>query len=493
MEYKSLVRFYLNGERKEIPVGPNETVLQMLHTRFSLSGTKKGCEEGDCGACTVVVGKWRGDSFFYEAVASCIYPAAKLDKTHLITVEGLGGPDKLHVVQKELVENNGIQCGFCTPGMVMSLFALFAALPNPTDKEISLALEGNICRCTGYEGIGRAAEAVRGEIKSRNVAIVPEEFKEIEAELKNMEALHLKVTAGPKGVPQTEKYYLPKSLSECKDILSKGRKETSGGASGTYTFLSGGTDIGVSVNMRKEIPGKIIDLSSIEELSGIEIGEASLTIGALTTMSVIREDQRLFSVMPIFREVASKVASQQIRNVATLAGNIANASPIGDFNVLLLGLNANLVLWSLEGERTLQIQDFFVEYRKTAIKENELIKSIQVPLDTDFVSFLKSSKRRAVDIATVNSAFSVKKRGNLLSECLFSVGGVAPVPLLLKETAEGMKGVSPFEIDIEKVSERALREITPIDDVRGSAEFRSTLVKNQLKKHLARLLEREEG
>ena len=485
MDSKDKVRFYLNGKKQEIEVKPNETVLQMLHNRFALYGTKKGCEEGDCGACTVVIGKWKQETFSYDAVASCIYPAAKLDKTHLITVEGLGGPENLHIVQRELVRNNGIQCGFCTPGMVMSLFALFARTAKPSEQEISLALEGNICRCTGYEGISNAAQAVRAEVSQGTSTIVPDAFIDIEHALKNADRTNLYFIHADDGIPRTVEYHVPDSLAECTSVLRTAGQQH-------FTFVSGGTDIGVNVNARRNIPKAVIDLGSIDELRGIEIENDVIRVGALTSMAAVRGHEDLFSVMPIFREVADQVASQQIRNVATLAGNMANASPIGDFNALLLGLNASLVLWSLDGEREVSAQDFFVGYRQTALKSNEIIKEIRVPRSFSFVSFIKSSKRRAVDIATVNSCFAAATDGKVLNECRIAVGGVAEVPVVLNEAAADLKSSACAEIDIEALSEKAVKEISPISDVRGSAEFRRALVKNQLKKHLMRLLDRKE-
>ncbi len=490
MEVPSTIRFFLNGEEKVIQVEPSETVLNMLHNRFSLFGAKRGCEEGDCGACTVVVGRWDDDRFIYSAIASCIYPAAKLEGTHLITVEGVGEPEDLNVIQRQLIENNGIQCGYCTPGMVMSLFALFAGNPTPTGEEISLAMEGNICRCTGYEGIEKAAHAVRDDVHTEKSSIVPEAFRSVEEELKSHRNSGKVFKSRETSYPVTTAYHVPAGLEELGTILSNGDRRRENG----FTFLAGGTDVVVGVNHGKMVPGAIVDLSFIDELREIEVDTETIRLGALNTVQTVQEHEEIHSRIPIFREIGQTVASRQIRNVATIAGNVANASPIGDFNVLMLGLGARVITWSPQGEREIPIEDFFVGYRKTAIDIHEIIRAMEVPIpEGDFVSFIKSSKRKAVDIATVNSACRIKREGPSITECSIAIGGAAPVPLLLRRTAEKILSYSVDDLDIDAIAESAVREISPIDDIRGSAEFRRALVKNQLRKHFLRFFGKEKG
>ena len=480
-----IVTFYINGKACAYPVKPDQTSLDLIRNGLGLTGTKEGCSEGDCGSCTVAVGSLAKGRIYYRAMTSCILPAVKLHGKHVITIEGLAKGEKLHPIQQAILENRATQCGFCTPGVIMSLFCLFAGSRHPSVERINAALEGNLCRCTGYESIRQAAYQVSEGLRRRLISAGRDILPEYEAKVR-------KGLAGIKGGPDAVKvpegneggtaaYHAPKTLPRLFAILKRMR------SCRRYRLISGGTDVMVDRNIKGMFPENLVDISGIPALDGIKLGRKNLSIGANVTLAQIIESPLVVRQLPVLAETAARMASAQVRNAATLAGNLANASPIADMGVLMLALGARLKLASPKGSRTANIDDFYKAYRKTCLGDHELIVRMEVPLDGARCSFLKSAKRRAVDISTANSAVKLKFSNGMISEARIALGGVAPIPILADKAARYLMGRELCEETIAKAAELAAAACSPISDVRGGAEYRRTLVRNHVVRHLAAL------
>lgn len=483
---KNRIAFFLNDREVRAEVFPDDTALEMLRLRFGLTGTKEGCNEGDCGACTVAIGESRNGKVEYRAFTSCLVPAARLQGKHVITIEGLGTPENLHPIQRAILDHHATQCGFCTPGVVMSLFCLFAKNPSPAKGQISEALEGNLCRCTGYLSIMEAghslAEKFRldpGDIKGR---ILPGYCGDIARKME-----HFNQPTELIGVPKPfEKkclaYHLPDTLDEYFDVIEQinGNSE--------YRIISGGTDVMVDANIKDAVPGNLIDITHIKELRFIREEAGRIVIGANVTMTEILDDRIIQAKLPLLCSALLQMASLQIRNAATLAGNLATASPIGDAATALLALNAVAILKTRSRERRVPLEDFFKGYRQTALDPHELIKAVEIPIISGFWDFQKSAKRNGVDISSVSSAMTAQTNNRKVTEIRIAIGGVAPTPVLAKGTMEFLQGKSMDTELIEKAARIASSEVTPISDVRGSKEYRNALVRNHVAKHLYKLL-----
>lgn len=453
-------------------VPPGTTALTFLREVCGLTGTKEGCGEGDCGACTIAVGARTNGRVIYRAVNSCLYPAARLHGKHVVTVEGLADGPNLHPIQKAVLEHHATQCGFCTPGVIMSLFCLYSEKPEPTDAEIRDALEGNLCRCTGYESILEAARSIKSF--------------EIPAHLQDAARLLEKPPRGDHiegfmaGDWPMDEYRFAASFEKLFEMIEAASLERE------CKIVSGGTDLMVAVNVLGKRFTRVFDISGIPGLSEVRRADGHISIGGLVTFAELLENNPVSSRLPALH-AASSMGSAQVRNVATLAGNIANASPVGDGTVALLALGARLVLRSAVGTRMLPLDEFFLGYKKTALGESEIIESIEVPFDWTHSSFVKTSKREAVDIATVSSAVALKIESGKITLARISLGGVAPFPILANKAAAFLVGKTPTEDAFVEAGRIAMTEATPISDVRGSAEYRKLLVRNHLLIHWGRM------
>lgn len=478
------ISFWLNGKAQSALVPPAMTTLQFLQQTQQLFGTKCSCNEGDCGACTVVVASAREGKIFYEAVTSCLYSAAKLHGQHLITIEGLGTPDQLHPIQKKMLEHHSTQCGYCTPGFVMSLFALLAMNANPSEEEILRALEGNLCRCTGYDSILVAA---RDLAQNQNgEPVVPQWCREVEAEIFGFqgEIEYVETRGGP--LLHCRNYLLPKSLEELAGIAEQNQG---------FAFVSGGTDIMVQMNVQRKSFPLLVDLSAIAGLDLICFTRQGIRIGANVTYSMLLQSGIIKTDLPVLHELVKHIASTQIRNFATLAGNIANASPIGDSLPLLLALDASLELFSAEGERTLPLSEFYLDYRKTALQKGEMIKAVLIPVPRRdaFVKSIKAAKRKAVDISSVVTAVLIDTENGRIKTARLAAGGVAVVPKLSIQFLKAMQNMELRGLHAEEIAAYVAAEFVPITDVRGSREYRSKLVRNHVYAYLRELLDGRQG
>jgi len=473
--HSNAITYFLNGQRQQADIPAGITTLEWLHDHLHLHGTKCSCNEGDCGACTVVIAKPFEGQIVYEAINSCLYPAAKLHGRHLITVEGLGTPEQLHPIQQALLDHHGTQCGYCTPGFVMSMFALFAMHPHPSREMIMAHLEGNLCRCTGYVSILEAAEEL--SLGYDPDSIVPAWCREVEAELfgfKRPAAMHHSIEERPRFV---HRYLMPENIKELFDYIAVERDAV---------FIAGGTDIMVQRNISRKPFPVLIDLTRIEEMHRLYLQADGLHIGAAVSYSDLLASGIVKHDYPVLHGLIRLIASQQIRNFGTLAGNIANTSPVGDSIPLLMAMGANLRLQTELEIRILPLGEFFLGYRKTDLRKGEFIREVIIPkpLPGIYLRTTKSAKRKSVDISAVLTAVAVHMENEHITSAVLALGGMAATPVLSKAFSIQLLHKTPDELDEEAIAQAVADEFSPLSDVRGSAEYRLQLVKNHLLTYL---------
>ena len=451
------VRFLLNGKpRVARGVEPTRTVLQHLRVHERALGTKEGCAEGDCGACTVAVGRPNGaGGFDFRAVNSCILLTAEIDGCAIATVEGLAdAADNPHPAQAKLVEHHGSQCGYCTPGIAMSLFAHEREGRGDATDDIHLTLSGNLCRCTGYRPIVDAAKDMVACGRSA-------EFDERELEWRGELDALIEHEAGERALIDVAGYEMPGDLKELDRLLARHPQAR---------LLAGGTDLGVAVAKRAENPGPLISLSRLDALKTIEEGEDGIIIGAAVTYE--KALPTLDRHFPAFAGVVRRIGSRQVRNLGTIGGNICNASPIGDSAPCLLALNAEVVLRSVEGRRKIPLDAFFLSYRKTALKPGEYLEAIHVPFlrEGDVFRAYKLSKRYDQDISTVSAAFRLAMSGGKIVAARAAFGGMAATPARASAVEKALVGAPPESA--AEVAGRLDDDFRPLSDFRGSAAYR---------------------
>ncbi len=451
---------FLLGQTLRQPrdVSPTMTVLDYLRTVESLHGTKEGCAEGDCGACSVVLGEVDGDHRIrYRTVNACILFVPALDGKQLLTVEHVSAPDgQPHPVQQAMVDCHGSQCGFCTPGFVMSLFALHHGDAEVDRTAVTDALAGNLCRCTGYRPIVDAALAAgRAEADQGSVAAL--------AGLDT--GATLSIHHG------TQSYIAPRSVAELAEVLEQNPDAT---------LLAGGTDVGIWVTKQHRALSAIIALDRVAELQTIATSGDTLQIGA----GALYEDvlpvlQRYF---PDFGVLLHRLGSRQIRNRGTIGGNIGNASPIGDTAPVLIALGATLLLRRGAVQRSIPVEDFFVGYRKTALEPGEFIERIDIPLPKSGQEFrcYKVAKRFDQDISAVCGAFSLHIENGILTAIRIGFGGMAATPSRARAVEQALLDQPWTEATVRAGMAAMDNAFTPISDQRASAAYRSRVARNLL-------------
>ena len=464
---RQTIRFIQKGKIVELEnIDPTMTVLNFLRYNQALTGTKEGCAEGDCGACTVVLGELAKGKLRYQAVNACIQFLPMLDGKELITIEDLKSEDgTLHAVQEAMVEANGTQCGFCTPGFVMSMFAEMHTSNNADRSHIDNILAGNLCRCTGYGPIIEAAGKIaRLGVKDR----FHDQETATTALLKSLgKEPHLQLNW------QGSSYYAPKTIDELAGILDEHPEAT---------ILAGATDVGLWVTKQHRELTCVVYIGQIEELKDISEENGALIIGAGVTYSDAWD--ALAQQYPDFGELIRRIASTQIRNSGTIGGNIANGSPIGDTPPALIALNAQIRLHSKSGPRDIPLEDFFIEYGKQDLRPGEFVEAVFLPSPKDNSQFAtyKISKRFDQDISAVCAALHLTLNDGTVGDIRICYGGMAGTPQRARATEQAIIGKTWSEETIEAALPFMNEDYRPMTDMRASQQYRMLVAQNLLKK-----------
>lgn len=479
------IRFILNDESIESHLHPGTVVLDFLRTDSRLTGTKEGCREGDCGACTVLLGELTGDGkslVRYRAVNSCLLPLGDVEGKHLVSIEGINPAQPqenavqapaLTPVQSKMVEHGAIQCGFCTPGFVVSLTGYLLGSRHWSYEGAVDAVGGNICRCTGYASIKRAIADLLDQLgKAQDAPLSGSAATANVDYLRNLVACRV--------VPE---YFLtiPERLRSLN--VQWARQSRSAGLS----LVAGGTDLFVQ-RPERMLEENLSFVSNTPQMGEVRVEGQRLLLGAGVSMEEVKEISELKDRLPALADELSLIASTPIRNRATLGGNIINASPIGDFTVMLLALGAVLQLKKGKNIREVPVERFYRGYKQLDLKPGERLQWIVLPREQGRFSFEKVARRRHLDIASVNSAAWITVQGDRIVKARLAAGGVAPVPLFLSRASACLEAQELSEERIEEALNLAQAEIAPISDVRGSEQYKRLLLRQLLLAHFQKLL-----
>jgi xanthine dehydrogenase small subunit len=459
-----MIRFILNNKEQSTDLPPGMLLLDFVRYHKNLTGTKIGCREGDCGACTVLIGELKNEEIKYRSYTSCLTPLGNIHGKHVVTIEGINTAE-LNPVQKAMTDCSATQCGFCTPGFVMSLTGFCLEEKEANQENAIAAISGNICRCTGYKSIERAAARITGLLKERGTeepvgfaarrAILPAYFNKIKEQLTSL-------------------------LAQLNGELKQENKST--------VFVAGGTDL--FVQKHDEMKYASIRFNTSDTSSAYIKTEGNKCIlGPSVTVTHLQESPVIQQCFPDFNKLVKLVSSAPIRNMATIAGNFINASPIGDFTIFFLALNAAVILTDGENVRELALRDLYKGYKKLNKKPEETIAEIsfELPGKNTRISFEKVSKRTHLDIASVNSAIQIETEGSLITDAGIAAGGLGPIPMFLEKTAAYFKGkLLSEDLIIESIA-IAQTEISPISDTRGTAEYKRLLLSQLIKAHFLTL------
>ena len=458
------IRFRLNDRdiRKEA-VAASDTLLDFLRLERRLTGSKEGCAEGDCGACTVLVGRLAGDVLVYEPVNACIRFLASLDGCHVVTVEHLRGAEgALHPVQQAMVDHHGSQCGFCTPGIVMALYALWMRAPHPTRKAVEVALQGNLCRCTGYRPIIDAAMSVEA---------AGEDFLALERDAVTAQLRAWRDGARVEVERDGSRAALPGDVDDLAAVLE---------AAPEARVIAGATDVGLWVTKHlRELPLAVF-IGHLEGLKGIEDSTQAMRIGAGVTYS--EAEGAMGAAFPHLAPYFERIAGWQVRNMGTIGGNIANGSPIGDMPPVLIALGAKITLRKGAARREIALEDFFVDYGKQDRAPGEFVEAITVPKAGGINAAYKVSKRRDEDISTVAAGIHVTVEAGRITAARIAYGGMAAVPKRARAAEAALIGQPFGEAAFEAAAEAIATEFTPMSDMRASAAYRMQVAKNLLRR-----------
>jgi xanthine dehydrogenase small subunit len=469
MQQRSEIRILLNG--RDIAVadaGADRTLLDFLRLDRRLTGTKEGCAEGDCGACTVLVGRLARDGLVYEPVNACIRFLASLDGCHVVTVEHLSGEGgRLHPVQQAMVDHHASQCGFCTPGIVMSLYALWMQTPEPSETEVETALQGNLCRCTGYAPIIRAAVAISrygtpaGDHLSTERAAVADRLGAMRD--------GARVETGP----ADNRAILPADVDDLAEVLVRHPKAT---------IVAGATDVGLWVTKQLRQIGPAVFIGHLDGLKAITNDAKGLSIGAGVSYSDSRA--AIAAMFPHLSPYWDRIAGWQVRNMGTIGGNIANGSPIGDTPPVLIALGASITLRQGAARRTIPVQDYFIDYGKQDRSPGEFLETIHIPRPGagQRDAAYKVSKRRDEDIASLAVGISVTVTGGTITACRIAFGGMAATPKRAAAAEAALLGQQWSEAAFEGAADALAGDFTPLSDWRASAGYRMLAAQNLLRR-----------
>lgn len=478
----SVISFLMDGRLVEIDFNrdphlyPTTTVLQYLRSLPDRKGTKEGCAEGDCGACTVVVaepdetGKMK-----YTPIDSCLVFLPMIHGKWLITVESLSETQcGLHPVQEAMVQKFGAQCGYCTPGIIMSMFAMYKNDFHPTREVIDDALTGNLCRCTGYRPI---VEATADACAHNGLDRFTDEEKEVLEQLNN-------IPTGSLAIQTTQqKYFQPRTLSEAMLLKVDHPKAI---------FITGATDIALRVTKKHERLEEIIDLSAIADLKEIIEDDEKIIIGAGVPLNQVLS--RVKSKFPALHAILSVFGSPQIRNLATFGGNLGSASPIGDTLPVLMAHNAKVILESIHGKRKVELDVYITGYRQTVRMPEEIITAVKIPKPKSgtIIQSYKVSKRKDLDISTVSGGFRLELDANgRVAVIKLVYGGMAEMTKRAERTEKFLIGKSWTRENVEAAMPLIDLEFRPISDARAGEEFRRAAARNLLLKFWKETVNRE--
>ncbi|MCX6150850.1 MAG: FAD binding domain-containing protein [Ignavibacteriales bacterium] len=464
------LNFICNNEEIQTSINPATVVLDFLRKHQKLTGTKEGCREGDCGACAILVGEPVNGGMKYRTVNSCLLPILAVNGKHIVSIEGLNSA-KLNPIQQAIVDEGATQCGFCTPGFIISITGYFLSNKKINYDAAINYISGNICRCTGYTSIKNAVKKIFEALNSKqqlnentiekliSLGVVPEYFSEIPSRLRELNSTLLmeRITG----------------LSE--------------------VFVGGGTDLFVQ-KPEQLLKSKIIiendqEQNQEQDISGIRLIGDNIILDSRTTISEFQNSEIIKKYFPEMEVQLNLFGSPQIRNRATIGGNIINASPIGDMTNILISLGAVLNLSDGETERNIAIKDFYLGYKNLDKKEEEFLKSIVIPIPKGNYkfNFEKISRRTYLDIASVNTTIYIEVNENTIADVRLSAGGVAPFPFYLKNTCKCLLGKEINYSIVREAAAIAQTEISPISDVRGSAEYKSLLLHQLIIAHFIKL------
>jgi xanthine dehydrogenase small subunit len=452
-----MIEFILNNRKISTDVNESMTLVDFIREDKNLKGTKIVCREGDCGACTVLVGKLSGDnhSVHYQTITSCISPLANANGKHIVTVEGLNIDKNLNKIQQSLKDNYASQCGFCTPGFVVAMANYCLNADSQTNDKMLDAISGNICRCTGYVAIINAAKELVINSQDKGQKFTLEKL--------------------------IEQGFIPSYFSDMPNKLTKIQRlhNVSG-----HKIIAGGTDLYVQqADILLQTPN--LRYITLEQGQPVTIEGDTCSISGIATVTDLFENKELNLRMPELKTHLRLLSSEAIRNMATVAGNFVNASPIGDMSAFFLALDANLLIAHGDDSRKLALKDFFLDYKIMDLKEGESIAKLwfKLPNNKSHFNFEKVSKRKHLDIATVNTAIHIELDNEVISSVDISVGGVAAIPKYLTNTCDFLMGKSINKKTLFEALEIMNQEISPISDVRGTEEYKRLLANQLVKAH----------
>ncbi len=464
-----MIEFLVNHTPVEIDdVAPNTSALDWLRTKSGLTGSKEGCASGDCGACTVIVGANTGDGVRYQSMNACLLMLGNLHGKHLITVDALSDVsattvEQLHPVQRAMVECHGSQCGFCTPGFIMSMFGLYLNYREyPGRATVIEQLGGNLCRCTGYRPI---LEACQHMYEFPRVA---DPFTEAANEF-----FQRPLNPEPCLTHNGQQFFLPQSLPDLlalKDQYPQAK------------LLAGGTDLALEFTQQLRDYDTLISVTEVAELQHIRDDEAGLTLGAAATYADLVPT--LCARYPEAKEMFHRLGSAQIRNAGTLGGSLGNASPIGDPAPLLMALDAQIILANAHGERSVPVGDFFLAYRKTVLADNEVIVAVRIPPRSSSLTLAcyKISKRMEDDISAVLLAIAFEQVDGVMRNVKTGFGGMAATPAAAQDLETFLAGKPFTEAVMAQAGDVLVHAFNPMTDVRASRDYRLTTCRNLLQR-----------
>ncbi len=460
------IRFLLDGEVRELSdIDPTLTVLNLLRYHLRRTGTKEGCAEGDCGACTVVLGELEAGRVRFRAVNACILFAPMLDGRALFTVESLGREGALHPVQQAMVDLHGSQCGFCTPGFVMSLYAVQQAGEATDAASLKDALSGNLCRCTGYGPILAAGQAMgtapAPDIAAALVAIQPTD---------DLALVH-----------KDRRFFAPRSSDALATLLA---------AYPDATVLAGGTDVGLWVTKQNRVLATVVSLNAVEDLKTVEDLGHAIRIGA--GVRYADAHLALANLHVEFDELLRRLGGRQVRNLGTICGNIANGSPIGDMPPALIAARATLVLRKGASRREMPLEDYFLDYGKQDRRPGEFVEAVVVPKvpQNRVFKLSKLSKRFDQDISAVCMGLSVGVEAGRITDARVAFGGMAATPKRAAACEAALSGQAWTLDTVDAAAVALAQDFTPISDMRASAAYRLESAQNML---LRAFLEQDGG